>query len=232
MNSTFVYYTHSDYKDVWPILIGQNQKYLPDANKILISDTGFLPDGDNWGAVSYNPKLPYQGRVLEGLNKIKKELIIFHHEDMFLLDKPDLEKINLIEALVSNNKIDLVKLTGALDTSKRFNDYLVYTPNNLLFSIQPTICKISTLKYIYENVGGNSIWEFEVNAGSFCNGRYSGMMVNCIDDKKRGMYHWDSKIYPYVGTGVVKGKWNSREYQELHRLFFEYNIDYNIRGEV
>ena len=27
-------------------------------------------------------------------------------------------------------------------------------------------------------------------------------------DKKRGKFHYDSSIYPYICTAVIKGKWN------------------------
>ena len=27
-------------------------------------------------------------------------------------------------------------------------------------------------------------------------------------DNKRGQFHWDSGVYPYFATAVVKGKWN------------------------
>ena len=46
------------------------------------------------------------------------------------------------------------------------------------------------------------------------------------------MSHWDSKVYPYVATAIVKGKWNYSEYEsELSSLHKEYNVDKNIRGE-
>ena len=54
-----------------------------------------------------------------------------------------------------------------------------------------------------------------------------------VDDggKQRGRLHWDSKVYPYIATAVVKGKWNTKEYpNEMSVIADEYNIDYNIRG--
>ena len=43
--------------------------------------------------------------------------------------------------------------------------------------------------------------------------------VSCFaydQGNKRGRNHWDSNIYPYVATAVVKGKWNLNEYS--HKL--------------
>ena len=52
-------------------------------------------------------------------------------------------------------------------------------------------------------------------------------------EKKRGMYHYDSIVFPYICTAIVKGKWNMNEYQnELDKLFGEYNINPFERGIV
>jgi len=45
--------------------------------------------------------------------------------------------------------------------------------------------------------------------------------------------HWDSSIYPYVATAIVKGKWNTSQYsKELNILFKDYDIDPSVRGEI
>ena len=38
------------------------------------------------------------------------------------------------------------------------------------------------------------------------------------------MYHFDSLVYPYIATAIVKGKWNFQEYPELKKLLDSYNI--------
>jgi len=45
------------------------------------------------------------------------------------------------------------------------------------------------------------------------------------------MFHWDSNIYPYIATAVVKGKWDYKCYfEELEELLKVYNINPNKRG--
>ena len=76
---------------------------------------------------------------------------------------------------------------------------------------------------MFEGCSGGSIWELESrmfttpaidpSKSFFC---YNG-------ESKRGTSHYDSSIYPYVATAVVKGKWNMYEYkEELTRIFNEY----------
>ena len=72
-----------------------------------------------------------------------------------------------------------------------------------------------------------SIWDFElaiaVDTKSY--------MVRVGGERKRGMYHCDSIVFPYIATAINKGKWNYNEYQkELDILFLEYNMNPFERG--
>ena len=46
------------------------------------------------------------------------------------------------------------------------------------------------------------------------------------------MHHWDSSIYPYFATAIVKGKWYTSDYPHLREVLQDYNIDVSLRGEV
>ena len=52
------------------------------------------------------------------------------------------------------------------------------------------------------------------------------------NENKRGLNHFDSSVYPYVATALVKGKWNLSEYKkELGDILESKNIDINQRGK-
>jgi hypothetical protein len=154
---------------------------------------------------------------------------------MFLMKTPKWDEIDKVIKLVEDNTIDIIKVCKASynnTASVRFSDNLYLNPNNLLFAIQPTIIKKSTLHTIYDKTLGASIWEFEKN---------SSLLVNMLglkscyyydgSENKRGLYHWDSSLYPYIATAVVKGKWDFESYgEELRYLLKEYSIDENLRG--
>ena len=45
--------------------------------------------------------------------------------------------------------------------------------------------------------------------------------------------HYDSKIFPYIATALIKGKWNTSQYgSELNEIAKEYNLDFKVRGEI
>jgi len=145
---------------------------------------------------------------------------------MFLYDKPNLDILYEFKELVSNDKVHLIKLLRNGDNlfETPFHKFLYFNPDNLFFAIQPTICKVKTLKEIYSSTPGNTIWEFEKNA---MQSSLTFKYVSCFgynEGLKRGNNHWDNNIYPYIVTEVVKGNWNISVYKlELENILVSKN---------
>ena len=223
-------YTHSDYSWVWKFWHQQTDKFLKNFEKICFVNTNSFFRED-YQIIKYNDKNIYKDRILSCLDQIDdEEIVIFCHEDMFLYKEPDFITINQYIDLIKNEKCSLIKLIRAFENLEKSNlhEKLLINPDKQLFSIQPTLIKIKTLKYIYKTVPGNNIWEFEANTSR----KYSNNLISLCSfdvnfDKKRGKFHFDSSIYPYVCTAVIKGKWNFKEYKkELYEIF--YNKKFNI----
>ena len=221
-------YTHSDYSWVWKYWHQQTDKFLQNFDKICMSNSSFR---DDYLVVKYNDELTYKNRVLSCLNDIDdNEIVLFCHEDMFLYKKPNFEIIDEYINLIKNDNCELIKLIRAFENLDKSNLHkkLFKNPDKQLFSIQPTIIKIKTLKHIYKTVPGDNIWEFEANTSK----KYLKDLISLCSfdpdlDKKRGKFHYDSSVYPYICTAVIKGKWNFKEYKkELFEIF--YNKKFNI----
>ena len=223
-------YTHSDYSWVWKYWHQQTDKFLRNFDKICMSNSN-LSFRDDYLVVKYNDELTYKNRVLSCLNDIDdNEIVLFCHEDMFLYKKPNFEIIDEYINLIKNDNCELIKLIRAFENLDKSNLHkkLFKNPDKQLFSIQPTIIKIKTLKHIYKTVPGDNIWEFEANTSK----KYLKDLISLCSfdpdlDKKRGKFHYDSSVYPYICTAVIKGKWNFKEYKkELFEIF--YNKKFNI----
>ena len=231
----FVFYTHSDYSDIWPVLKAQTDKYLPHQNKILFTNEGSI---DGWESITYDDSLSYRDRVVSCLEQLTCETIVFNHEDMFLYDAPNLGKLEEFEALVESDTYHFIKLLrNESPTAIGYpssTDNLLDAPPSFVFTIQPTICKVKNLITMYSETDGGTIWEFEANTGSTSSKfKLKGAMIYDEDSPKRGLYHWDSSIYPYVATAVVKGKWNLGEYEEeLDPILKDNKINVEDRGTV
>ena len=223
-------YTHSDYSWVWKYWHQQTDRFLQNFDKICLlnSNSSFRKD---YLVIRYNDELTYKNRILSCLNDIdEEEIVLFCHEDMFLYKKPNFDIIDEYINLIKNKNCELIKLVRAFENLDKSNihEKLFRNPDRQLFSIQPTIIKVKTLKYIYKSVPGDNIWEFEANTSKkYLKDLISLCSFDKITDKKRGKFHYDSSVYPYICTAVIKGKWNFKEYKkELFEIF--YNKKFNV----
>jgi hypothetical protein len=239
MNPTIVLYTHTDYKDVWPVIFGQTNKYLPLNKKIIFVDKFDESIDSSYTQIYYDDKLSYTDRVRSCLEKVTDDLILFFHEDMPLYADPDNEILNQFTSLVKEGKADFIRLIKAgvdeMFIPSGIHSDLVECPENSLFSIQPTITTTKKLKDIFSDFPNLNIWQFESNVSDSCIRRQytKCYMASKEFETKRGLYHWNSDIFPYVATAIVKGRWNCAEYNlELNELFERYNIDKNKRGVI
>ena len=235
MNCAIVLYTHTDVKDVWPPFYGQTDKYLSNLKKYIFVDKDDEDIPDDYQKVFYDDTTIYRKRFLSCLKQIDDEFVMIHHEDMFLYDKPDINRLISYQQRLTNQYSFVKLIRGGKNVGisdeiypelKKIDKSFEY-----IFAIQPTIWKRDKLIELLEHSGGNSIWEFEVEAQRCC--RERNILGYYVDDggKQRGQFHWDSKVYPYIATAVVKGKWNTKEYpSEIPEIAKEYNVDYKARG--
>ena len=133
---------------------------------------------------------------------------------------PDLEKtINSTKPYVKS----IYGLTQSVIDIKciKCNQIRTKTKNNI-----ETQIKKELFKTFFENKEF-SIWEFEDKTNFF----ELQFMVKIGPEKKRGLYHYDSLVFPYTATAINKGRWNMTEYQkELNDIFEEYDINPFDRG--
>ena len=222
-----VVYTHTDMRDVWVPFFGQLKKYMPD-NEVYVcvnEDDEMLSD---YNRVISDDSKTYTERLSESLEQINEEVFLFTHEDMILFDEPNYEYLDKYTKYVSDRSVDTIKLlyAGEGGIKSQVDDTLVLNDYSK-FSIQPTIMRKDILEQIARGVGSLNIWDFEnaiVGSGMDFSARLGS-------EKKRGIYHYDSFVYPYIATAINKGKWNLTEYQkELNSIFEEYVINPFDRG--
>ena len=186
----------------------------------------------------YDDQINYPQRILSILSNIDSEYIVLDHEDMFLYEKANIDKINEALDLILNKSLDsirFIKNINAKYTSISENHSVEKINNNSewIFSIQPSVWrKDSLIEILKKNLSVN-IWELEYKSQKVV--KELGIKIGVLsgESKKRGIYHCDSEYYPYIATALFKGKWTISEYEkELKSLFNKYQIDPLIRGGV
>lgn len=241
-------YSHSDYSDVWPLYFGQNKKHSKFMGpKFLFVNKKMDNVPSDYEQIIYDENQSYPEKVAFCLKVLKSrgfEACLFEHEDMVLYDDINYDKIKLAINMVLKpgsgkpfrNGYDSIRLIKAANSysirSLEDKDIHYMLPfSKWLYSVQPTIWKIDSFIKMLEPNYGDSIWGLELNAQKTCRklGLKCGYAHN--DGRKAGLHHWDNSIYPYVATAIVKGKWNTSEYNEiLPPLLKKYEIESSQRG--
>jgi len=235
-NTTLIMYSHDSYSDSWPLFFGQCEKYLEEMKKVLFTSKPNDSVPDDWEVILYDDDALYTEKMLMCLDKIDTDLCFIHQEDMPLYDEPNLDKINELASILRKGKLDFIKLIRGVDglhfPLKYDNLYRIPSQSPYLFALQPSLWKTDRLKMVYKETKSskNTAVGFEEYVQETC--RQNKILGSFYYDNepKRGEYHYDCSIYPYVATAITHGKWNITEYPEVVELLKEYDIDSADRG--
>jgi len=216
-----IVYTHTDMKDVWPLFFGQLKKYIG-GTKIYVAVNQTDAELSDYVQVTYDDSNQYTQRWEEILEQIEEETFIFLHEDMILFDEINFQLLEKYIEYVKNNSVKSIKLILVGDHFNESSvDETLVTNSFAKFSIQPTIIQKKTFQQLVKNSYPMNIWKFEESIISF----EGDFMVRLGNEIKRGLYHYDSLVFPYIATAIVKGKWNMLEYsKEINTLFETYKF--------
>jgi len=224
-----IVYTHTDMKDIWPMFFGQLKKYIGDT-KVYVAVNEDDTQLSDYIRIIYDDTNSYTHRWKEILEQVEEETFMFMHEDMILFDKVDFQYLEKYIGYIKNGLAESIKLILAGDVFDEWPiDKTLVTNEYAKFSIQPTITQKKLFQQLVQNLPPMNIWEFEKAIVS--TGR--DYMVKVGGERKRGLYHYDSLVFPYTATAINKGKWNMSEYsKELNEMFLEHNINPFERGIV
>ena len=228
MELNILLYTHTDCKDIWGPFFGQLKKFLPEAKLyVLVNsyDEGIPSDSI---VITYDDSKKYTERLKEGLNKLDCDFFLFIHEDMYIYNNPDVQAIEKYLNYIRSEKADTIKLIyiAGNDAVSTFDTTLISNQYSK-FSIQPTLISKKIFKEKLNSLSPLNIYDFELNI------KDSGKDFMCKigGEEKRGSHHYNSFVFPYIATAIIRGKWNYLEYRsELDVILNEYNIDKNNRG--
>lgn len=229
-----VAYTNSNCSDLWDIFQKQTLKHskMP---LYMISDKS----PNNLGLSDlylYNNTLPYYKVWVDALTIFNSDYFIYLQEDFLLYSDVNQTKIDeYTQILKDNTEYSFVRLikSGNLNKTKISDTlYEIESTNQQIFSMQSTIWRTKDYIKLMELVKEDKWLE---------NDKYKQVMIehnikglyHYDDEVKRGENHYDTNVYPYIATALVKGKWNLREYpSELGDILTKNNININIRGTI
>jgi hypothetical protein len=200
---TIVTHTHTDCKVLWaPYFDSYNNFFNHDKHIVLINE---FSKEITCEQSLYSDITKYSDRLIDCLSKINSDYVLIDFEDMFLYDFVEINKIkNIIKIMVENKEFLFTRLIkSGIKSNILFNDNLFLMDNSdFLFSLTPSIWRVSELLKILSQLQGLSIWELETNGTELLRKNNVKCLYYYDNDKKRGGHH-DSKIYPH--NKVVTG---------------------------
>lgn len=232
MDITLLTYTHSNASDIHNIYFDRIWRFLTPKKHIVLCDKTI--DVENIEMLIYDNDSKYYEQMISALDKVKTQYVIYSQEDYILFDYVNLDKINnLISILDNDENISFIRLiySGVDFEFSDYNEELLYLKpdHEYYFSTQITIWRTQDLKDMFNISKVETIWDETKNSSYLKKLNKVGLCVKEKGDKVGG--HFNSSIYPYIATAIVKGKWNYSEYSnELDIIYAEYNINKEIRG--
>jgi len=229
-NLTLVTYTHSNCKDVFKVYFKLIKKFFNPLHHIILSDYE-IPEVRT---IIYEENKLYSEEFVKGLKQIDTKWILYSQEDFLLYNLIDINKIveylNFLESHPEFSFIRLLKSgsTNGIQVSPTL--YSIETDSEQLFSMQATIWKKEDLQEVYENAFIEKIRD-ESLFNNVCRFFQVRGLYHYDNEPQRGLCHFDSKVYPYIATAIVRGKWNNEYRKELEEVS-NGEIDFNTRGWI
>jgi len=232
MNLTLLTYTHSKASDLHNLYFDRVKKFFNPQNQVVLCDKEINYEGIVMSI--YDNESKYYEQMVNALDTVKTNFVIYSQEDYILFDDVNMDKINdLISTLENDKKISFIRLiySGIDFNVIDYNEELIYLnpEHQYYFSTQITIWRTQDLRDMFNKSKTETIWDETKNSNHLKELNKIGLCVKSKGDKVGG--HFNSSIYPYIATAIVKGKWNDSEYgNQLNTIYGEYNINKEIRG--
>jgi len=255
MNSriALVVNTISKNSDAWDMFFGRLERHIPEgffSNKYVFVDEGTYEGiPSDYNVLHYNRHQMYRDQFVSCIDKVEEEFCIYISEDYILYQNIREDIIAQFETVLDTHEdLSFVRFIrgGVIDhlapqykSEASESLYMLYNYLQYFYTNQAALWRTRDLEKVhvhgpnYHIAGLDYDKQFEPAATKTCfDLGIKG--VHCYyGEPKRGLYHYDTIVWPHISTALVKGKWNLSEYPvEMQKAFEEYNIDPSKRGTV
>lgn len=225
--------TNSNYSDVWSPCFGRLDRHCHDIKKYAFTDSSDNIPKDIT-PILYDNSDSYRNQFLSCIKQISETYVLYTSEDYILYDNVKLNEIHNLCQILDSKNFNFVKLLKGPEHTTPYIENLFEIDRNdrNFFAQQASVWNTRDFENVFNAApSSNTRMHHEPMGSSICRSLgYNGLQYYS-GSPKRGSAHYDSEIFPYIATAVVKGLWNLSEYYvEMQDVFKEYNIDPSKRG--
>lgn len=231
-------YTHSEYSFMWPVLVGQMNKYTDSSIKVHFLCDNSIDNIENynipkqWTLHVYDDNLNWTKRINSGLNEIDSDYILFLHEDWIPVEKVSEKILNEVCDVMDSNNWDYMlsyahysRVESQEGIFTGHEDYYFYKEDNHVF--QPAIWKHSTFLEFTNALDKTKVKNEDFECLQFMRNRKCYSVQNAKTVRQYRTIN--SLIFPHMHV-LSEGLWNFTKYPTLKQLLEEYGIDTDSRG--
>jgi hypothetical protein len=233
-------YTHTNCSDVWPAYYGRLHTYFNSLPSFSMVNSDVILPYKNV-VLKYDDNESYADEFIRCLQQIPFDFFIYMQEDFILYDYPKMKEIERCLTKLQDSNfsfVRLIKCGKVTDIEIDQNLFLISenekshsSPDS--YSMQPTIWKKNDFISLYKSCNKPKFGEDIEYSYTMNKLNMNGLYYYNKEPKRIASDHYDSSIFPYIATAVVKKTWNYNQYRdELDSVFKEYNIDKMKRGFV
>lgn len=232
-NIALIIDTNSNYSDVWNPCFARLEKYANGIKKYAFTDTNKGIPIDITPVI-YDNDESYRNQFLSCIKQVKEKYIIYTSEDYILYDYVQQSRIEEISHILDDTEYNFCKFIKGPEKTSHYKEdiYIIDSADSNFFAQQASIWDTRDFEKIFEMAPGESTrMQHEPQGSGICRELGFKGLQYFTNTAKRGIFHYDSEIYPYIATAVVKGLWNMSGYpNEMGEVVKEFNINTRIRG--
>ena len=184
------------YSDLWLPFFNLYKRFFPAATRIFLINEKKSFDFENVVSLKLGGDKDWSSLLVEALENVSTEYVLFTLEDFFIYKPVDLIKLGSLIELMNGHKLNMIRLVRRPGSNipSHISSKLMSIPPGADYrvSTQVALWKVSILKSILKN--GESAWEFEIN-GTKRAMKYVGFFCVSTD------------AFPYKHHVVERGKW-------------------------
>jgi len=228
----------------------QIEKYVPSnffsKKYVFVDETENLIPKD-YEVFLYDTDKKYRDQFLSGIKHVNEEYCIYISEDYILYEDIRIDLIKNYKNILDKNKnLSFIRFMkgGVVNMDfpkyKDYEDlYQMHHSMPYFYTNQAAIWRTRDLEKIHLHGPNlhiaNKDWQnsFEYQATATCQ-QLDIQGTYCYHgEQKRGLYHYDTIVFPHISTALVKGKWNMSGYPvKMKELTDHYDINTEVRGTV
>jgi len=231
--------SHSTYHDVLEIFLATFHEYCPHLKLYIFTDYLDTKLFRNWENIVIYKGKTFRDQYLFCLKQIEEDTILTLNDDYFITSPPKSASVSYLVEKLKQSNYSQIRLHRGPNFGRKIdgkNLYNLDVNSSFFYSQTATLWKTKDLIKLYEGTAPSGIarkgneQQFEVLANETAKELRLEGLVFFDGEKKRGRYHFDCSIFPYMASAIVDGKWNFLEYSsELKETERKFGCNLSLR---